>query len=101
MTKKKSFFQDKSGLWHFRWKVGGTTVMDAAKVAIDDYPEEPAWFWFNETPAPIYLDDSPEDLVHRWEKWGKACKAGNNNLLELLIVDLARLKVRGHHTTTH
>jgi len=86
MKNKNGFVQDPSGIFHFQWRVRGTTVMDAAIAAITDHPGGPAWFWFNGYPAPIYLDDSPQKLVRRWGEYQKACAEpdGLRTLLEKL-----------------
>ena len=85
---KPGFVQDHSGLYHFQWKVGGTTVEDAAAVALEDHPGSAAWFWFNGIPAPIYMDDTLKALVDRWRQWSAAREAGLQKFLEMLI-DLA------------
>ena len=68
-TEKGEFVQDQSGLWHYtptdhvsayitRW------IVDA----LANMPDGPAWFWFNNLPAPIVPTDSPETVERRWYK---------------------------------
>lgn len=85
----KGFSRDQSGLFHFRWEVTGTTVEDAAIEAIRNRPKGPAWFWFNDTPTPIYSDDSPDTLVERWRQWRVATKQCCGNELMRLLEQLA------------
>lgn len=61
------FVEDGSGLWHYRHRDFGH-VTSAAQDAIEHKPSV-AWFWFNDTPAPMYSEDSVDVLVNRWEEW--------------------------------
>lgn len=67
-TIKGEFRKDQSGLWHYSYKSLGT-VHSAAQDAINHHPAEPAWFWFNDTPAPMFTGDTLADLVNRWGVW--------------------------------
>ncbi len=73
MTKAKDgFVADESGLFHLHWKVRGTTIDDAATLALANHPGSAAWLWFNGTPVPIYMDDSPARLARRWKQYRDA-----------------------------
>ena len=64
------FKQDESGLYHYR-NISHNHVGNALKDAIENRPGV-AWFWFNETPAPMFPKDTPKTLLARWKTWRKA-----------------------------
>lgn len=77
---------DRAGLQHWRGHVGlGGTAEDAARRCLDTLsgvlhgrrPSSPAWFWWNDTPAPIVDDDTVKALVERWLAWREetACRS--------------------------
>lgn len=69
-TSKGEFRQDKSGLYHYK-NISHNHVTNALKDAIQNRPGV-AWFWFNDTPAPMFPKDTPDTLQARWETWRKA-----------------------------
>jgi hypothetical protein len=87
--------QDRAGVRHWVGRLGsgdsGTSVYDAAMKCLDTRParpavgdDEPAWFWFNETPAPIAEGDGARSLSRRWIAWREAYQAGGPAFLDLL-----------------
>jgi len=64
------FRRDESGLYHYR-NMSHNHVAYALKDAIKNRPGV-AWFWFNETPAPMFPKDTPKTLLARWETWRRA-----------------------------
>lgn len=70
------YVKDKSDLWHTpRYYLDEDhelpplpTVFDVIKVVVANHPS-PCWFWFNDTPAPIFERDTQEDLYARWSEW--------------------------------
>jgi hypothetical protein len=78
-----TFTQDSAGLWHYKHEKTGT-VHEAAEDAIRHKPEV-AWFWFNDTPAPIFPADNIEALVGRWMHWRRAHQNGGENFLSCLL----------------
>jgi hypothetical protein len=79
------FRKDRSGLWHYAHTSMGT-VYSAAHDAIDYRPAESSWFWFNDTPAPMYTSDSIGSLVGRWSAWRTAIQSGlSSNLVDFLL----------------
>lgn len=64
-TDRGVFRRDRSGLYHYEHLSGVGSVFQATADAIKYRPKSAAWFWFNETPAPIYFGDSANDLVRR------------------------------------
>ncbi|OGN00730.1 MAG: hypothetical protein A3I26_03810 [Candidatus Yanofskybacteria bacterium RIFCSPLOWO2_02_FULL_43_10] len=73
------FRQDESGLYHYK-NISHNHVFDALKDAIKNRPGV-TWFWFNETPAPIFLKDTPKVLLARWEAWRKAYQSDRGGLV--------------------
>ena len=86
-TKYGRFTQDFSGLWHYTTEAAGVHISVAAQDALEKYAGMGiAWFWFNDTPAPIYVsDNNTETLLGRWEEWRKSYQDGKllHQLLEL------------------
>ena len=76
------YLQDASGLWHYRHTDVTGHVNDAARDAIE-YRIGPSWFWFNDTPAPIYNTDDSGSLLERWKAWRKDCQIGSLGLTVL------------------
>lgn len=85
-TQCGAFLMDQAGLWHFENYQAGT-VSEAARDAVANRPRNrdaspsPAWFWFDETPAPMFRDDTADALVLRWEAWRFDYQTGNGRLL--------------------
>lgn len=71
----------------------GATVEDAAAMCLDELNtlahgrlrSRPAWFWFNDTPAPIAPDDSVSSLVDRWHIWREALACRSCGALSALL----------------
>ena len=63
------FAQDVSGLYHYKLQSFAGHITIAAEDAIKHKPKSPAWFWFNDTPAPIKPEDIASVLIERWEIW--------------------------------
>lgn len=78
--------KDPSGLWHYKNDGVGNNVSGAADNAIREPAPGPAWFWFNDTPAPIYVGDTTEVLVQRWQHWRVMIQHQDKLLLPLLAV---------------
>lgn len=78
-TSKGEFRKDKSGLYHYR-NISHHHMSDALKDAIKNRPGV-AWFWFNDTPAPMFPKDTPETLLTRWETWRKAYQDDRGGLI--------------------
>lgn len=76
------FIQDPSGLWHYR-HLGAAGHVNSAVADAIEHRIGPAWFWFNDTPAPIFLSDTVESLVKRWSEWRSSHQKGS--LLDQLI----------------
>lgn len=81
---------DDAGLRHCVCTQDGT-VYDAAAKCLDTRParipsdpDEPAWFWFAGTPAPVVNSDGVSVLVDRWHAWRDAHRAGMTAFLETL-----------------
>ena len=62
------FDEDPGGLLHYTCNPG-VTLLDAARDALENRPEGPCWFWFNDTPASMDYGDTAHDLAHRWQSW--------------------------------
>ena len=63
-----NFREDPSGLWH-HWSGDTTDIQVAAAEACRHLNGRAAWFWWQNTFAPILPDDTPEALLRRWEDW--------------------------------
>ena len=84
-TKRGRFLRDASGLWHYDHQRMGM-VSDAIRDALEHRPKtEPCWFWFNDTPAAMFLEDDEESLHQRWVKWRDAYQRGGGLFLKELI----------------
>ena len=78
-TARGVYRQDSSGLWHYAHMKLGHVEM-AIKDAIKHRPGV-AWFWFNGTPSPIFIDDDVDALLMRWEAWRLAYQGDVHQLL--------------------
>lgn len=78
---------DRAGVCHWTGQAGD--VYEAALKCLESRPasgpEEPAWFWWNGTPAPIASGDGRNSLAARWHAWRSAYQAGGSAFLDLLI----------------
>lgn len=86
-TRIGTFNEDASGLWHYSCRKMGETVDKAVADALDyrpSYGNFAAWFWFNGTPAPILIKDSPETLERRWIEWRSAYQTDSASFLKCL-----------------
>ncbi len=83
MTTQRGFYrQDLSGLWHYTY-AGLGHISGACEDALRQAPPGPAWFWFNDTPAPILSGDTPGTLHERWFDWRADYQSGK--LLKRLL----------------
>lgn len=82
-TKHGHFVQDGSGLWHYRFIENGE-FGSATRDAVENRPNEAAWFWWLGTPCPILKMDDAEKLAQRYWKWRKTYQEDAKNLLTLL-----------------
>ena len=78
------YTMDNSGLWHYEPNPG-ESIKGAIKDAIKSKPPVAAWFWFNDTPSPIFVEDSGETLYERWLNWREAIQ-NNNRALPLALL---------------
>ncbi len=76
--------QDAAGLWHYHFMQGTGTVDLAARDALDNLRNYPAWFWFNDTPCPINEGDTVATLVRRYFHWRKNIQSDPVWLLKAL-----------------
>ncbi len=80
-----TWHRDRFGMWHYD-NTGCHDVEGAARVAVKSRPKSTgAWFWFNNIPVPVDLNDTPEQLYERWRTWRSLIEASNGNLHKLLI----------------
>lgn len=82
---------DDAGVRHWACAATVGTVWDAAAKCLDtrparipDDPDEPAWFWWQGTPAPIVNGDGVAVLVDRWHAWRDAYQRGGSAFLDTL-----------------
>ena len=87
--KKGKFVRDATGVYHYTPSTP-SDLGQAADEAIRTKPKtRPAWFWFNDTPAPIYPNDKPADLLVRWEEWRRAYHSGGKEDFLKCLINLA------------
>ena len=77
--------KDQSGLWHYK-NDRADDVTGAVHNALREPAPGPAWFWFNDTPVPIYAGDTDQALVQRWRHWLAMIQHNEKLLLSLLAV---------------
>jgi hypothetical protein len=91
-TLRGGFFTDADSEWHYQQEEAGGTVDMAAQDAIGHRPAGACWFWFNNTPTPLFPTDTTEQLVQRWWKWREAlCADPSHTVLRLVRVGVVHL----------
>jgi hypothetical protein len=68
------FVRDPCGLWHYHFERVSGTVFTAADDAVANRPDGAAWFWFNDTHAPMHTGDSGDALHTRWQEWRESAQ---------------------------
>lgn len=82
---KENFRRDRAGLYHYV-PHDSLTLGESAEEAIEIRPKaRPAWFWFNNSPAPIYPEDSVQNLLDRWSQWRLAYQSHDDKFLGCLL----------------
>jgi hypothetical protein len=90
-TVNGEFRKDRSGLWHY---VNTKDALPFCIVdAIQNRPTGPVWFWFSNTPAPIFPEDVQDHtrLYNRWLEWGNSHHNDECKILTPLL-KMARLR---------
>lgn len=77
------YIKDKSGLWHYKVDIGH--IDNAIDDVLKHKPKEATWFWFNDTPAPIFSGDTKETLYIRWNEWRDTFQQNPESLLSQLL----------------
>jgi hypothetical protein len=83
-TAKGTFTPDQSGLYHYANSDTRTKLEEAAKDATTN-PPKPAWFWYAETPCPIFIGDDTDALVKRWRQWRDSVEDDPASLQTMLM----------------
>ena len=88
VTPEGRFAADPSGLYHYAWEQPQGCMEYALKDALAGQPSGPAWFWWLDTAAPMYKDDTMDTLYSRWSAWRLAHQSGtlNGRMMELRSV---------------
>ena len=88
--------RDPSGLHHYHCEMDGCDIWKALEDALDHKMKaRPLWFWFNDTPAPILTDDTPESLNGRWREWRETHQTGAPSEFLALVRNFSRPPLAG------
>lgn len=85
-TELGNYRQDASGLWHYQC-TGQGSVRVALGDALKNRPDAASWFWWNDTPSPIFATDDAESLFHRWYEWRLTFQKGQASMLVLALLE--------------
>ncbi len=83
-TKLGAFRQDKAGIWHYGCRTLPCHVSTALDDALSNRPIGATWFWWLDTPAPMYEGDTVQMLYTRWDKWREDFLKDHQSLLHNL-----------------
>lgn len=91
LTPRGLFSQDPANIWHYHTRQLGH-VSEACRDALTLDRSRAALFWFNDTPAPIFRNDTPETLEARWREWRTTYQDGPHDGLLVLLLKLGGLR---------